>query len=169
MLSFIHSLGSLLRGKNGRRTKIVSFEKPVTLWKYPSQCPKSSLTAVKHYNNVSYRKSRNKWFPLTLLLTISRLWGSFLPLWGLLCRGIKKSMLVRPVWVSLSVSPAPNGRPAPNIHTWDSHMPYGYFPECSKITKLSHTKKRFLAQNALAELHTRSKNVAKIMPNRDST
>ena len=59
---------------------------------------------------------------------------TLLPLWGLLCRGIKKSMLVRPVLVCLmSVSPAPNGRPAPNIHTWDSHMPYGYFPEMFEI------------------------------------
>ena len=50
-------------------------------------------------------------------------------------------MLVRPVSVCESVSHAPNGRPAPNIHTWDSHMPYGYFPEMfENFTKLSQKK-----------------------------
>ena len=34
--------------------------------------------------------------------------------------------------------PDPNGRPAPNIHTWDSHMTYGYLPEMfENFTKLS--------------------------------
>ena len=83
---------------------------------------------------------------------------NYCPFRGLLCRGIKKSMLVRPVWVRCeSVSHAPNGCFTPNIHTWDSHMPYGYFPEMfENFTKLSKLDS-FLAQNALAELHTRSK------------
>ena len=65
------------------------------------------------------------------------------------------------------VSPDPNGRPAPNIHTWDSHMPYGYFPEMfENFTKLSKFD-RFLEQNALGELHTCSKKWSEWLVSRD--
>ena len=68
-------------------------------------------------------------------------------------------------WVSeMWVSHAPNGRPAPNIHTWDSHMPYGYFPEMFEIfTKLPKMDTLFGTKRFGKPSHTLKK-WSKIVP-----
>ena len=70
--------------------------------------------------------------------------------------------------MSDDVSHAPNGRPAPNIHTWDSHMPYGYFPEMFEIfTKLPKMDTLFGTKRFGRASHTLKK-VIKNRANRDS-
>ena len=77
-------------------------------------------------------------------------------------------MCVRPVLVSQLVSHAPNGRFTPNIHTWDTHMPYSDLKEIfGKFTKIPKTDQLFGTKRFGRASHT-FKNVIRIMPNRDS-